>query len=98
MTCKCCHIRCVSTESENVLHFLGHISLLVCLCRTHCNADIMSQKELCDERVATAKLEVEKKMKELSSSLDKSPQVRRHLFIRMAELRKNFFFYKYTFY
>lgn len=62
--------------------FLGHISLLVCLCRTHCNAQIMSQKELCDERVATAKLELEKKMKEFSTSLDKSPQVRRHLFIR----------------
>ncbi|KAK2902033.1 Golgi membrane protein 1 isoform X2 [Channa argus] len=29
---------------------------------THCNTQVLSQKELCDERVAAAKLEVQKKM------------------------------------
>lgn len=32
---------------------------------TQCNAQVLSQKELCDERVAAAKLEVEKKMQKL---------------------------------
>ncbi|XP_041643137.1 Golgi membrane protein 1 [Cheilinus undulatus] len=32
---------------------------------THCNSQVLSQKELCDERVAAAKLEVQKKMEKL---------------------------------
>lgn len=37
----------------------------MCLCRTHCNAEVMSQKELCEERVAAAKHEVEMKIKKV---------------------------------
>ncbi|XP_077379080.1 Golgi membrane protein 1 isoform X2 [Festucalex cinctus] len=33
---------------------------------THCNSQILTQKELCDERVAAAKLEVQKKMAKLA--------------------------------
>lgn len=36
-----------------------------CVCRTQCNAQVLSQKELCNERVAAAKLEAEKKMQKL---------------------------------
>lgn len=32
---------------------------------THCHSQVLSQKELCDERVAAAKLEVQKKMEKL---------------------------------
>lgn len=32
---------------------------------THCNSQVLAQKELCDERVAAAKLEVQKKMEKL---------------------------------
>lgn len=32
---------------------------------THCNSQVLSQKEICDERVAAAKLEVQKKMEKL---------------------------------
>ncbi|XP_026177511.1 Golgi membrane protein 1 isoform X2 [Mastacembelus armatus] len=32
---------------------------------THCNSQVLSQKELCDERVAAAKREVQKKMEKL---------------------------------
>lgn len=32
---------------------------------THCNSQVLSQKELCDERVAAAKLEIQKKMEKL---------------------------------
>lgn len=32
---------------------------------THCHSQVLSQKELCDERVAAAKLEVKKKMEKL---------------------------------
>lgn len=60
----------------------------MCLCRTHCNAEIMSQKEQCEERVAAAKLEVETKMKKLGTAPDESSPVKRHLFIRMVELGK----------
>ncbi|XP_037114143.1 Golgi membrane protein 1 isoform X1 [Syngnathus acus] len=35
---------------------------------THCNSQILTQKELCDERVAAAKLEAEKKMAKLDLS------------------------------
>lgn len=35
---------------------------------THCNSQVLSQKELCDERVAGAKLEVQKKMEKLIAS------------------------------
>ncbi|XP_074527030.1 Golgi membrane protein 1 isoform X1 [Halichoeres trimaculatus] len=35
---------------------------------THCNSQVLSQKELCDERVAAAKLEVQKKMEKLIAS------------------------------
>lgn len=34
---------------------------------THCQSQVLSQKELCDERVAAAKLEVQKKMEKLVS-------------------------------
>ncbi|XP_034727027.1 Golgi membrane protein 1 isoform X1 [Etheostoma cragini] len=34
---------------------------------THCHSQVLSQKELCDERVAAAKLEVQKKMEKLIS-------------------------------
>lgn len=61
----------------------------LCVCRTHCNAEAMSQKELCEERVTAAKLEVEMKMKKLSTSPDESSLVKRRLFIRMLELGKN---------
>ncbi|KAM9858946.1 Golgi membrane protein 1 isoform 3-T3 [Aulostomus maculatus] len=33
---------------------------------THCNSQVLSQKELCEERVAAAKLEVQKKMEKLN--------------------------------
>ncbi|XP_061757744.1 Golgi membrane protein 1 isoform X2 [Nerophis ophidion] len=32
---------------------------------THCNSQVLSQRELCDERVEAAKMEVQKKMKKL---------------------------------
>lgn len=32
---------------------------------THCNSQVLAQKELCDERVAAAKLEVQKRMEKL---------------------------------
>lgn len=35
---------------------------------THCNSQVLSQKELCDERVAAAKLEAQKKMEKLIAS------------------------------
>lgn len=35
---------------------------------THCNSQVLSQKELCDERVAAARLEVQKKMDKLIAS------------------------------
>lgn len=35
---------------------------------THCHSQVLSQKELCDERVAAAKLEVQKKMEQLIPS------------------------------
>nr|XP_046243550.1 Golgi membrane protein 1 [Scatophagus argus]XP_046243551.1 Golgi membrane protein 1 [Scatophagus argus] len=35
---------------------------------THCQSQVLSQKELCDERVAAAKLEVQKKMEKLIPS------------------------------
>uniref|UniRef100_A0AAQ6IEX5 Golgi membrane protein 1 n=1 Tax=Anabas testudineus TaxID=64144 RepID=A0AAQ6IEX5_ANATE len=41
---------------------------------THCNSQALSQKELCDERVAAAKLEVQKKMEKLVPSQHVSPQ------------------------
>lgn len=34
---------------------------------THCQSQVLSQKELCDERVAAAKLEVQKKMEKLTT-------------------------------
>ncbi|XP_063753541.1 Golgi membrane protein 1 [Eleginops maclovinus] len=34
---------------------------------THCHSQVLSQKELCDERVAAAKLDVQKKMEKLIS-------------------------------
>lgn len=41
------------------------VSVFVHVCRTHCHSQVLSQKELCDERVAAAKLEVQKKMEKL---------------------------------
>ncbi|XP_054466782.1 Golgi membrane protein 1 isoform X2 [Anoplopoma fimbria] len=41
---------------------------------THCQSQVLSQKELCDERVAAAKLEVQKKMEKLISPSGVSPQ------------------------
>ncbi|KAM9743623.1 Golgi membrane protein 1 isoform 1-T2 [Menidia menidia] len=41
---------------------------------THCNSQVLSQKELCEERVAAAKLEVQKKMEKLMSPPGLSPQ------------------------
>lgn len=38
------------------------------ICRTHCNSQVLSQKELCDERLAAAKLEFEKKLSKLASA------------------------------
>lgn len=35
---------------------------------THCNSQVLSQKELCDERVAAAKLEAQKKIEKLIAS------------------------------
>lgn len=46
------------------------------ICRTHCNSQVLSQKELCDERLAAAKLEFEKKMSKLCTPLSASVQVR----------------------
>lgn len=60
----------------------------MCLCRTHCNAELMAQKELCEERVAAAKHEVETRMKKLSPSQGESLQVKRHFFMRTVELGK----------
>ncbi|XP_034397849.1 Golgi membrane protein 1 isoform X2 [Cyclopterus lumpus] len=41
---------------------------------THCQSQVLSQKELCDERVAAAKLEVQKKKEKLISPSGVSPQ------------------------
>ncbi|XP_068461478.1 Golgi membrane protein 1 isoform X2 [Clinocottus analis] len=41
---------------------------------THCQSQVLSQKELCDERVATAKLEVQKRMEKLITPSGVSPQ------------------------
>ncbi|TDH12772.1 hypothetical protein EPR50_G00051260 [Perca flavescens] len=41
---------------------------------THCHSQVLSQKELCDERVAAAKLEVQKKMEKLISPSGVSSQ------------------------
>ncbi|XP_042344219.1 Golgi membrane protein 1 isoform X2 [Plectropomus leopardus] len=41
---------------------------------THCHSQVLSQKELCDERVAAAKLEVQKKMEKLIPPLGASTQ------------------------
>ncbi|XP_068559648.1 Golgi membrane protein 1 [Cebidichthys violaceus] len=41
---------------------------------THCQSQVLSQKELCDERVAAAKLEVQKKIEKLISPSGVSPQ------------------------
>ncbi|CAJ1068921.1 LOW QUALITY PROTEIN: Golgi membrane protein 1 [Xyrichtys novacula] len=41
---------------------------------THCNSQVLSQKELCDERVAAAKLEVQKKMEKLIAAPGVSPE------------------------
>ncbi|XP_056275478.1 Golgi membrane protein 1 isoform X2 [Pseudoliparis swirei] len=41
---------------------------------THCQSQVLSQKELCDERMAAAKLEVQKKMDKLISPSGVSPQ------------------------
>ncbi|XP_068166477.1 Golgi membrane protein 1 [Antennarius striatus] len=35
---------------------------------THCNSQVLAQKELCDERVAAARLEVKEKMEKLETS------------------------------
>ncbi|XP_070821568.1 Golgi membrane protein 1 isoform X2 [Chaetodon trifascialis] len=40
---------------------------------THCQSQVLSQKELCDERVAAAKLEVQKKMEKLAPGVS-SPE------------------------
>lgn len=40
---------------------------------THCNSQVLSQKELCDERLAAAKLEFEKKLSKLASAQENSP-------------------------
>ncbi|KAM9810612.1 Golgi membrane protein 1 [Neosynchiropus ocellatus] len=41
---------------------------------THCNSQVLAQKELCDERVAAAKIEIQKKMEHLilSSSVQEN--------------------------
>ncbi|KAM6945064.1 Golgi membrane protein 1 [Lycodopsis pacificus] len=41
---------------------------------THCQSQVLSQKELCDERVAAAKLEVQKKIEKLTSPSGVSPE------------------------
>lgn len=46
------------------------------ICSTHCNSQVLSQKELCDERLANAKLEFEKKMSKLGAPPSASVQVR----------------------
>lgn len=38
------------------------LTFLCPFCRTHCNSQVLSQKQLCDERLAAAKLEYEKKL------------------------------------
>ncbi|XP_025752726.1 Golgi membrane protein 1 isoform X5 [Oreochromis niloticus] len=43
----------------------GNINTLNNKLMTQCNAQVLSQKELCDERVAAAKLEADKKMQKL---------------------------------
>lgn len=91
MTCKHLCVDCNSTKTEWMLPFLGHVCVLVCLCRTHCNAELMSQKELCEERVEAAKAEATKKMK-ITSTVE-STQVRRLLFIRMLHYAIFFFFF-----
>ncbi|XP_040050687.2 Golgi membrane protein 1 [Gasterosteus aculeatus] len=41
---------------------------------THCQSQVLAQKELCDERLAAAKLEVQKKMDKLTLASVLSPQ------------------------
>ncbi|KAM8886506.1 Golgi membrane protein 1 [Spinachia spinachia] len=42
---------------------------------THCQSQVLSQKELCDERLAAAKLEVQKKVDKVTSASVLSPQL-----------------------
>lgn len=62
-------------------------SWLTCMCfytcRTHCHSQVLSQKELCDERVAAAKLDIQKKMKNLIPPPGVSSQVRWLSFVGM---------------
>lgn len=65
--------------------------MFACMCRTHCNAEIVSLKEQCEERVETAKREVQMKMKKLSLSPEKPSPVRRPLCLKMLELGRWFY-------
>lgn len=57
-------LRCV--VSFNVKCHDGHYHHRVC--RTQCNTQILAQKEECNEKVAAAKLEVQKKYEKQTSA------------------------------
>ncbi|KAM8865527.1 Golgi membrane protein 1 isoform 1-T2 [Synchiropus picturatus] len=67
---------------------------------THCNSQVLAQKELCDERVAAAKIEIQKKMEKLilSSSVqenaakepveEEAPEIARANTVKVATTEK----------
>lgn len=55
------HVRCDVSTVCCVFCSLC-VTFLCPFCRTHCNSQVLSQKQLCDERLAAAKLEYEKKL------------------------------------
>lgn len=67
-----CNVKIVSSHRNpsvgevRVLFFMGNPFLHIC--RTHCNSQVLSQKELCDEKLAAAKLDFEKKLSKLTST------------------------------
>lgn len=68
------HVRCNNTrlfapiEKKKIPHLVkclfcpSYVTFLCPFCRTHCNSQVLSQKQLCDERLAAAKLEYEMKL------------------------------------
>lgn len=70
------HLYCHCLSPVNIfLSLVVNIYVFVHMCRTHCHSQVLSQKELCDERVAAAKLEVQKKMEKLIAPPGVSSQV-----------------------
>ncbi|KAK7933800.1 hypothetical protein WMY93_004696 [Mugilogobius chulae] len=61
----------ISSSTKTIQELKGQLNQLnddLTYDMTHCNSQVLSQKELCDERVTAAKLEVQKKMEKLIAS------------------------------